>query len=215
MLKQARSLWQRQAKLGMIDDAVERAQNQASGFENGLRTQFRSILNSPKKMRGFSDDEKKAIQTIVRGGPVENTLRLLGRFGWGEKGATNVIGASAGAALGGATSGGVGAVAVPIMGQIARRGAARATQRNVEQLQRLAAAGAHPRFIVNKYAQAAGPNASAQDLSKFFATTPRNDLLDLAAKLNGLKGPQRKLASDAIALTLTNSANNSQTDRDQ
>ncbi|MEW6169274.1 MAG: hypothetical protein AB1651_16505 [Pseudomonadota bacterium] len=206
LLRQARGLWQRQAKLGVIEDAVERAQNQASGFENGLRTQFRAILNSPKKSRGFSPAEKAAMQHIVRGGAGENTLRLLGRFGWGEKGATNVVGAAIGAGAGAAASGGVGAVAVPVMGQIARRAAARATAKNVEQLQRLVAAGAHPRFIVNRYAQLAGPRATPQELAQYLVTAPQQDLLALAGKLNTLKGPQRKLATDAIALTIAANA---------
>lgn len=203
LLRKARGLWHRQAKLGVIEDAVERAQNQASGFENGLRTQFRSILNNPKRLRGFTPAEQAAMKRVVRGGTVENMLRLLGRFGWGEKGATNVVGAAIGAGAGAAATGGVGAVAVPVMGQMARRGAARATAKNVEQLQKLVAAGAHPRYIVNRYAHTAGPRATPQELAQFFVTAPQRDLLALSAQLNSLKGPHRKLATDALALALS------------
>ncbi len=203
VLKQARGLWQRQAKLGLIDDAVERAQNQASGFENGLRTQFRAILGNAKKRRGFTVEEMNEMRGIVRGGPVENTLRLLGRFGWGEKGATNVVGAAIGAGAGAAATGGVGAVAVPIMGQMARNAAARATSKNVDQLQKLVAAGANPRYIVNRYAQTAGQRATPQELAQFFVTTQPRDLMALAAQLNGLQGPNRKLAGDALALVMS------------
>ncbi len=206
LLRQARGLWQRQAKLGVIDNAVERAQNQASGFENGLRTQVRSILNNPKQMRGFTPAEKVAMQRVVRGGKRENILRLLGRFGWGEKGATNIVGASIGSAGGAAAAGPVGAIAMPLAGQAARKAAARATARNVQALQRLVAAGAHPRYIVNRYAVLAGPHATPQELSQYLVTTPQADLMDLAAKLNTLKGPQRQLATDAIALSLAGKA---------
>lgn len=203
LLKDARALWQRQAKLGTIDDAVERAQNQASGFENGLRTQFRTILNNPKKMRGFTADERNALQQIVRGGPVENTLKFLGRFGFGEKGATNVVGAAIGSSAGYTAGGPVGAVVVPMLGQAARKGAQRATRRNVDKLQQLVAAGAHPRYIVNRYATLAGKKATPHELAQYLVTTPHGDLMDLAAKLNSLKGPRRQLATDALSMALS------------
>ncbi|NKF23234.1 hypothetical protein [Solimonas marina] len=103
----------------------------------------------------------------------------------------------------GYTAGGpVGAV----LGQMARKAAQRATVRNVEQLQRLIAASALPRYIVNRYATVAGKSGTPQELSQYLVTAPHTDLLDLAAKLNTLKGPQRKLAGDALALTLSGQA---------
>ncbi|MFT4046962.1 MAG: hypothetical protein QM661_09730 [Solimonas sp.] len=206
LLGQARGLWSRQAKLGTIEDAVERAKNQATGFENGLRVQFRKILDNPKKVRGFTDEEKDAMQRIVRGDSTSNTLRLLGRLGFSEKGATNIVGASFGAAGGAAVGGPAGAVAVPLLGQAARKGAAWATQRNVESLQRLVAAGANPSYIVNRYATLAGKAATPNDLAKYLVTAPKGDLLELAGKLNNLKGPNRKLAHDALVLSLTQQA---------
>ncbi|NGY03447.1 DnaB-like helicase N-terminal domain-containing protein [Solimonas terrae] len=120
--------------------------------------------------------------------------------------ATNVVGAAIGSSAGYTAGGPVGAVVVPMLGQAARKGAQRATRRNVEELQRLVAAGAHPRYIVNRYATLAGPHATPQELSQYLVATPQADLMDLAAKLNTLKGPNRKLASDALGLTLTGNA---------
>ncbi len=102
-----------------------------------------------------------------------------------------------------AASGGSGAVAAPVIGMMARRGARQATVRNLEQLQKLAAAGADPRYIVSRYAKAAGPQATPGELSQFLVTAPRKDLIELAAKVNGMKGPNRKLAADALVLAMT------------
>ena len=42
------STWHMARKTSAIEEAIYRAQNQASGFENGLRTQFRALLNNPR-----------------------------------------------------------------------------------------------------------------------------------------------------------------------
>lgn len=200
-MQRARGLWARQAKLGVIEDAMERAANQASGFENGIRIQFRSILNNPKKLRGFSEAEREAMQRIVRGGKVENILKFLGRFGPGEGAATNLVGSSIGAGAGAAVGGPVGAAAVPIAGYAARKGAQAATRGNVEKLRQLVAAGgANPRQIVQRYTSQAGAAATPQDLAKIMVSSGQTDLIRLSSQLNALSGPQRRLANEALAL---------------
>jgi len=63
--KSARQLWGRARKSELIQDAFEKSKNQASGFENGIRTQLRSILNSKKQSRFFNKQEKAMMQRIV------------------------------------------------------------------------------------------------------------------------------------------------------
>lgn len=101
-LMQGISTWSRASKAGIIEEAIYKAQNQASGLENGLRVQFRRILNNPKMRNKFNDAEIKAIQDVVQGTTAANTMKLLGKFGFGSGNASNMLGGSIGATLGGA-----------------------------------------------------------------------------------------------------------------
>lgn len=173
--KQARGLWQRAKKSELIEEAVGKAKNQASGFENGLRRQFASLLNNKKKMRGFTADEKAALEKVVRGGGAENTLKFLGKFGFNEGQATSMLGSavgmSGGAALGSAVAGtvgaGAGAIAVPMIGQMSRQLAQRLTRNNAAFADQVIRAGRNGKDIALAYIRNT-PKAqrSAQELSE-------------------------------------------------
>ncbi|WP_422383283.1 hypothetical protein [Roseibium album] len=140
-LKEGRELWKRMRKDDILEEAFLKAENQASGFENGLRVQFRSIINN-KRLRGqFTKDEQNAMIKVIRGGPIENSLKLLGKFGFGEGQATNMLGGSIGAGAGAAVGGPVGAMAVPVIGTAARKGAQTATRNNADFVRALVRAG--------------------------------------------------------------------------
>lgn len=151
LLKEARGLWGRARRAELIDDAVEKARNQASGFENGLRVQFRSLLNNKKKMQGFSPEEREAIKTVVRGGPAENIARALGKFGFSEGQASSMLLSSLGSAGGFAAGGVVGGVAVPVIGQSAKAAAQRLTRQNVRLASQLIRAGSNGKAIAAAY----------------------------------------------------------------
>jgi len=55
--KAARNLWGRARRAELVSEAFEKASLQASGFENGIRTQLRSIINNKKRARFFTKDE--------------------------------------------------------------------------------------------------------------------------------------------------------------
>lgn len=81
----ARLLWQTNRKAQDIETLFERAQNQAgqysvSGMENALRTQFKQLADNPRRFNRFNAAEKDAILKVVRGGPIQYGLRLLGKF---------------------------------------------------------------------------------------------------------------------------------------
>lgn len=162
----ARGLWGRARRTELIDEAIERAGNQASGFENGLRTQFRSILNNKKKMQGFSDAEKEAIKTVVRGGRLENTAKALGKFGFSEGQATSMLLSSLGAAGGAAIAGPGGAAAVPLAGQAFKSIAQKLTRDNATLAKRLVSAGADGEKIARAYMMTVPKrNRSIEDLT--------------------------------------------------
>ena len=129
-LGEARGLWSRYRKTEAIDDLMKRAELRAtqfsgSGLENAIRTEFRQLAMNSKKMRGFSEAEKAAIKKVAAGGPIENGLRMIGKAA-----PTGIVSAGMGTGAGLAIGGPVGAVAVPVAGAIARKGAEKMTMNN-------------------------------------------------------------------------------------
>ena len=124
----------------MIENAKLTAPNfTGSGYENALRTQFRTLAKNANKMRGFSKTEQTAIERVAKGGPLENTLRMLGKFAPTGVVST-VMSGGAGAAIGGP----VGAVALPAAGFAARQGATALTARNARAASELMRSGQLP-----------------------------------------------------------------------
>jgi len=148
-LKEARELWSRQAKATRVEDAVNRADLRASStgsggnVDNATRQNLRRLLENP---RGFTADERAALETVVRGTPTQNALRLAGKLspsGNGLMAALGVGGAMVNPAVGALSLGGMGAKAI----------ADRGTQQNVQKLVDIILAGG------NRSAAEAAPNA--------------------------------------------------------
>jgi len=140
--RQARSKFAQARRVETIEEAIERAALSPSGIENGLRNEFRSILKNKKKSRGFSKDEKAAMQKVIEGDFTSNTLKKIGKFGVSG----GALGATAGGAIGFGAGGGVGALAAPVVTGVASRGATRRTVNAAETLRALAA-GETPALI--------------------------------------------------------------------
>lgn len=77
-IKQAREMYSRKAKSAVMDEIVDKAKNQATGFENGLVIQFRQLANNPNRMKQFNADEQKMIKDVVRRGGARAILRTMG-----------------------------------------------------------------------------------------------------------------------------------------
>ena len=76
-LKEGRKLWSRMMKLRDIERIIERAQlmeQPATGIKSG----FRTLLNNPKRMRGFTKLEKKLIKQAAETGALDEGLRTMG-----------------------------------------------------------------------------------------------------------------------------------------
>ena len=156
--KEARGLAQRGFKSQAINDMIENATHTASGMENGLRIEARKVLKNPKKKRGFTSDELKAIKEIEQGTTSANIAKFLGKFGISEGQATSMLGFSIGAGGGGAlgsmfgtVGAGVGAIAVPAIGQIAKKTAQRITLNNTKFADDLARSGTNAKGVVRAY----------------------------------------------------------------
>jgi len=193
--KAARDLWGRARRSELLDDAFTKARIQATGFENGLRIHFRSILNNKKQRRFFSQDEIKAIEKVVMGDTKENIAKLIGRLGFGEGQATNIVGAAIGSGAGAAIFGPGGAVVFPLVGQISRKLAQRMTAKNAQFADDVIRAGKDARKITAAYLKNTPENLrSAEELSQLLL---REDI--------NLKNLQPiEIAEDARRLTMQN-----------
>lgn len=123
MIYRARDAWSKASKgeeiQNMLDKAKTNAPNfSASGLENALRTQFRQLANNPARMRMFSKAEQAAIKKVAEGGPIENGLRMVGKFA-----PTGVVSSGLSAGTGFVLGGPLGAVGLPAIGGAARLGA--------------------------------------------------------------------------------------------
>jgi len=144
-LTDARELWKRAKKTEIIDDLVASAELRAeanysqSGVENALRRKLVNLADNPRKLRVFSKEEQELIKSTAKGGSVQNALRLFGKLA-----PTGVI--SGGVSVGGGAllAGTPGAVVVPVVGSLARKGAEQLGLRNIEQLRNRLATGNAP-----------------------------------------------------------------------
>ena len=138
----AREMWSRLRKNDLVEDVVRKAEMQASGFENGLRIGFRSLLNNKKLSRSFSEAERAAMRQIVEGTTFGNLMKKVGKLGFGMNQQSNMLmgalsasgGAGVGAALGGPAGALVGGVLPGLLGYAGQRASEASTQRAAQRL---------------------------------------------------------------------------------
>lgn len=190
LFKQARGLWGRAKKGEILEEAFDKARLQASGFENGLRVQFRTILNNKKKLKGFNKEEIAAMRKVVEGGRAENIAKALGRFGFSEGQSTSMLLGSLGVAGGAAVGGAPGAVAVPLLGQLSRNLAQRLTRKNAEFASQVVRAGKDGKKIAAAYVKNTPKSQrSSEELTQILVNTK--------ADLSGIKSSPNKIFSDS------------------
>jgi hypothetical protein len=169
-LKEARSLWSMKAKSDVIAEMMEKAQNSApnfsgSGMENAMRTQFRQLANNPKRLRVFTPAEQEAIKKVARGGPIENALRMVGKFA-----PTGIVSTALSGGAGAAIGGPAGAVALPTIGMAAREGATAMTGRNIANVdQMIRSGGRNATQIALEAAQGRGDQRTVEFIQRLLA----------------------------------------------
>lgn len=141
-LTEARGLWSRMRKGEAIETLFERARNAvganytAAGMQTALRQQFRQLANNPKQMRQFTQAEQNAIRRVVRGGPLENAMRLLSKFA-----PHGIVSTTLAGGAGYAAGGPVGAAALMGAGELGRRAGAAMTMNAAERVGAMARNG--------------------------------------------------------------------------
>ena len=85
-LKAARDATRRVKKSEQLSEALMKAERRASSsgsggnVENAMRQNVRGILDNANKRRGFTAEEVAAMEDFVRGGAMQNMLRLVGKL---------------------------------------------------------------------------------------------------------------------------------------
>lgn len=147
----ARNLWGRARKAELLEEAIEKAKTRASGFENGMRIELDKIANNKKLSKFFSKDEVSMMRDISKGNKAQNISKLIGRFGFSEGRATNVLSALSGVGGGAVLGGGLGAFAVPVIGTVSRQIAQGLTKGRVKFLESIVKAGSDGEKITKAY----------------------------------------------------------------
>ena len=152
--KSARDLWGRARRSEVLEQAVTDAQLQASGLENGLRTQFRQISKKINrgKLKGFTKEEIAAINKVSAGTNAGNIARFLGKFGILDGVTSRSLTTLGGVGVvGSATGSPLAAAVVPLVGQLSGALAQRMTQNNATMAQAIVKAGRNSSNIVSAY----------------------------------------------------------------
>lgn len=137
-LTKARELWGTMRKSQTIENLILKAEDRAAStnsggnLQNTIRQNLRTILDNPKKSRGFTKDELDAIRQVVRGTPSQNALRLLGRLAPSSNAWLGILSTFALPGVG---------LAVPVGGSIAKAAATRSTEKSIEALSALVRSG--------------------------------------------------------------------------
>lgn len=131
----ARGNYRAQANAGEIERATNRAELQAasagvgSNIDNATRQQFKAILNSPSRSRGFSRAELDAMRAIVEGSTEGNAVRHIGRLA-----PTGIVSAALSGGSGYALGGPTGAMLLPGIGAISKAISDRETAHRVREV---------------------------------------------------------------------------------
>lgn len=144
-LSSARQLYARNKKSDIIEDLVKKAdlsstQYSQSGLENALRVQFRALAKNKTKMAQFSKEEQDQIRLIVKGGPVQNALRFVGKFA--PTGVVSSLPTGAAAAVSPYL-----APVVPLVSFPARKAAEQMGMANIDMLTNMIRLGRRPEVI--------------------------------------------------------------------
>jgi hypothetical protein len=138
-LQQARQIWSSLRKSETIDELIHNAELQAAStnsggnLQNTIRQKLRTLLTNRSLSRGFTAEEREALEELVRGTPTQNALRTLGRLAPSSNSWLGVLSTFAGGPAG---------LAVPVVGAAAKGLANRSTGNAVQGLSELVRSGA-------------------------------------------------------------------------
>jgi hypothetical protein len=134
----ARDLYKRESKVSAVTEAVQKGRKAAAksgsgaNVDNAIRQKLDKVL---EKTQNLTSDERAALESIVYGGPVQNTARAVGKMSPLSGGLSGMLNTLAAHATGGAS------LAFSVPASVAKVGADAATKTKVRNLIDLMAAG--------------------------------------------------------------------------
>lgn len=76
-LKEGRKTWSQLRKMEDVERIIDRASRMEQPA-TGIKSGFRTLLANPKRMRGFTEDERKAIEKAANTGVLQDVFRMFG-----------------------------------------------------------------------------------------------------------------------------------------
>lgn len=90
-LKEARTLWRTKSQLGLLNDAVETAQNrsiqQKIPLGEAIRSEYRNIMRNKRAFARLTPEAQDAVRMVANGTPTTRGLEVLGALSPTSKGA--------------------------------------------------------------------------------------------------------------------------------
>lgn len=217
-LKVARDLWGRAKRSELLDEAIKSAENQATGFENGIRIKLRQIVGSKKLRPFFKDEEIKAMEDVIQGSAGANFFKKLGKLGFGRGQQTNMMSGTLTIGVASDLFGGIAATVLSGAGQVSKGLAERLTKNNAAMATQLIRAGTSAEDIARIYLKFT-PKAqqSAEELSALLMRPSielnkkfENELLQEAAEIS-----RKRISTQPIAAGLVSSQATAQEEAQQ
>lgn len=171
LIKEARSLASREAKSAKVADALYAAElrsgttGSGGNVDNASRQRIASLLLNKNQSRGFTPDERAALETVAKGTPVQNLARLIGKMSPSGNGLNLLLQGGAAYGSGGAT------LPFALAGAAAKKFADGATGRNVALADALIRSGgamptpqltAGQRLLIEALTRESGPIQTGQ-----------------------------------------------------
>jgi hypothetical protein len=136
LVEDARGDWAAASGSQQIEDALLRGEHRAgstgtgSNIENVTRQQIRSILDNPKRVKGYSQEERDMMEQIVMGNTPRNSARLISKLA-----ATGIVSAAGTTFLAHSMGfGPVGHLALPAVGYATKKIGEAMTRARVSKL---------------------------------------------------------------------------------
>lgn len=186
----ARDLYGRAKRSELINEAFSNASLAAGGIESGLKSEFTRLLKNKKTKKLFKPHEVVAMNEVAKRPLGRNAARALGKLGFSEG---NVLGlVVGGGAL--AAGGGLPSLAIPAIGEAAKRVASKMAKSSAKRAQDAVASGKDANKIIKKYFKAV-PKAerSIDDLSDLLLSIDLEDA-------KGLIPDKTKLVKNAVEM---------------
>lgn len=137
--READANWSAAKHAELVDAKMERASLRASAANSGgnvannIRQRVADLLLNKKQLRGYSPETVDQMRRVVEGTATGNTMRKIGNLLGGGGGIGQLaVGALGGELASGHEGGIAGAVGLPLLGILARRGSASSTLRQAK-----------------------------------------------------------------------------------